>query len=101
MVAVKRKLKPAIKSVGHSAIKYKAISRTKLNKLAKGERLYVKVKLKGKTKKKKISKDYIKSGKVGFYVRSDTRKIAVRNYAMDKKRKAKRHAMTKRGYTGD
>ncbi len=101
MVAVKRKLKPAIKSVGHSKIYYKVVPLSKLKKLAKGEKVYIKVKLKGRTKRKKISKDYVKSDRVGFYKRSDTKKIAVRNYAMDKKRKAKRHAMTKRGYTGD
>ena len=101
MAVRKRKLRPAIKSVGHGTIHYKAIARSKLNKLAKGERLYVKVKLKGRTKRKKISKDYIKTGSVGFYKRSDTKGIALRNYAMDRKRKATRHAMVKRGYTGD
>jgi ribosomal protein L13 len=78
----------ALRSVGHGPIYSRRIRLGQKTVIIKGQ-------------KKKITRSNIRGGRIYWYKRSDTGKIALRRFSSDRKRRATRRAMRHRGYSGD
>ena len=91
------KLKPPVSSVGHGELHEKKLTPKQLEELkAKG---YTIVKIRGV--EKKVRSKNVRNGKIYWYIRSDTRKPALRDFTKDRKWPARRRKLPHKPYTGD
>lgn len=102
----KRRAKEEPVSTGHGAVKRRYISESIVKALTGGKSTKVTVKGKHGTQTKTLRSRNIKKDKKGhyfeYYDRSDTKKVALRDFQKDYKRHAK-HGLNRKkgGYSGD
>ena len=84
---------------GHSPLYKKALSKSQKKQLK--DIGFCEVMLRGE--RKRVTRDNLVGGKylVHWYIRSDTGKVALRNYAMDAARSARHRAPAAAGMLGD
>lgn len=99
----KKKRRKIKRLSGHSDVNYKQLGKRQLKELKEKGHTYITIR--GQKKRVTWGNVIIRSGKycVGYYERSDTGRIALRNYARDRSIKAKtvKKYSARRGMEGD